>query len=122
MICSKSITGAITMTTEAAKILGAKGGKAKSEAKTLAARRNASLPRKSKYHIQTNPVPNFNMRELLEYAAIMIEKNDADMMYIDGHPLIDLIKAKTGCPLDKSAKEFFMPEAYEPASAHFPPA
>ena len=99
------------MSTDAAKILGAKGGQAKSEAKTLAARRNARLPRKNKYHIPTNPVPNFNMRDLLEYAAIMIEENDADMMYIDGHPLINLIKAKIGCPHDKSAKEFFMPES-----------
>ena len=103
------------MVSKAAQTLGRKGGSVSSERKTIAARRNASLPRKKRpaWHIPTNPLPDMSATELLEHALIVLEEevSGMDMLYIDGHPLDQLIKRHLNIPLDKTARESLLDEA-----------
>lgn len=97
------------MVSKAAQTLGRKGGSVSSERKAIAARRNASLPRKKRpaWHTPSNPLPEMSATELLEQAAIVLEEcvSGMEMLYIDGHPLDQLIKIHLNLPLDKTARE-----------------
>jgi hypothetical protein len=84
------------MTTDAAKILGAKGGKAKSEAKTIAARVNARKPRKNK-----KPIPLLDLIQLLKLSCLELSMDkhrcvalniEYEGLKINGHDLPDVIK------------------------------
>ena len=103
------------MVSKAAQELGRKGGSVSSERKSIAARRNASLPRKKRptWHIPSNPLPEMSATELLEHAVMVLEDevSGMNMLYIDGHPLDQLIKLHLNLPLDKTAREVLVDEA-----------
>lgn len=103
------------MVSKAAQELGRKGGSVSSERKSIAARRNASLPRKNRpaWHIPSNPLPEMSATELLEHALVVLEEevSGMNMLYIDGHPLDQLIKRHLNLPLDKTAREVLLTEA-----------
>jgi len=81
------------MSNDAAKELGRKGGQAKSEAKTAAARANASKPRKK-------PMPELPTKQLMHLAWLEL-KTERDRcavvgeryggLKINGHDLIDVM-------------------------------
>lgn len=73
--------------------MGKKGGSVKSEAKTAAARKNASKPRKK-------PMPEFDTLHLLKLAALELqtERRRLEMLgeryeslRINGHLLVDVL-------------------------------
>lgn len=83
----------------AAQELGSKGGKAKSPAKTAAARANAKRPRSKK------PIPTMDMAYLLRACVLEFETERKrcelmgerfDCLQINGHDLVDVIKHNMG--------------------------
>lgn len=83
------------MANQAARELGKKGGQAKSAAKTEAARKNASKPRKPK------PMPEFSSLDLLKfsYVELLTERRREEMvhgitnggLYINGHQICEVL-------------------------------
>lgn len=79
--------------------LGAKGGKAKSAAKTAAARANAKRPRSKK------PMPTLDREYMLRMCVLEFETErrrcdlmgqSYDCLKIDGHDFVDVIKFNLG--------------------------
>lgn len=80
------------MANTAAQELGKKGGQAKSEKKTLAARENAKKPRKPMPEFQTKQLINLAWLELKterDRCAVVGERYDG--LKINGHDLIDIL-------------------------------
>ena len=58
--------------------------------------------KRPKYYIPTNPLPKLNNRELLFFSALVLnDVTPMEMLYIDGHPLDQIIKRKLGLPINE---------------------